>query len=101
MVSRVYIFDAVDDGGPATMNDRVAECYAWAEQRGLTVLDEIVSWTPNDITGRELALDRAVTACHRDRAALLVHSRAVLPNNRAQTNATAPARVLVTAGASS
>jgi hypothetical protein len=81
MPSRVYIFDGVDGDDTATMNQRVAVCYAWAEHHGLTVVDEIISWAARTSPGREVALSRAVVACRRERAALLVHSDAVLPND--------------------
>jgi hypothetical protein len=76
---KVYLFDGVDAGDVMTMNERVAECYAWAERRGLAVLDEIICWAPHWKPDRHQALDLAVTACLRDRAALLVHSLDVLP----------------------
>ena len=76
---KVYVFDGVDAGDVTTMNERVAACYAWAERHGLAVLDEIICWAPRWRPDRGQALDLAVTACRRDRAALLVHSLGVLP----------------------
>lgn len=86
----VIIFDGVDVDDANGMNARVAACYAWAEEHGLTVIDEIISWAPRFRPDRAEALRFAVGACLRTKAALLVHSRAVLPEGAGEVAELAP-----------
>lgn len=74
----VFVFDGVDGGDVAGMNERVAACYARAADRCLVVLDEVISWPPRFEPDRDEALRRAAAECRWHRAALLVHSAAVV-----------------------
>lgn len=74
----VFVFDIVSGGDVDGMNERVAACYAWAAERRLVVLDEVISWLPEVEPDRNQALRRAAGQCRCHQAALLIHSAAVV-----------------------
>ena len=78
--ARVYVFDRVDASDPVdvrSMNRRVAACYAWAAERDIKVLDEMIAWTDGRSAQADV-LSEAAEACRRNLAGLLVHSPATL-----------------------
>lgn len=77
---RAYLFDRQVRADPAALvelNTRVAACYAWAERNSVEVVDETIAWADGRRDPREV-LAELLAACRADRAALLVHSTAVI-----------------------